>query len=213
MLGVLMDGRAHTAKELAYCAGISAQTASGHLAHLTQGGLTSVVAQGRHRYYRLAGPHVAQVVEALMHLAETASPRRRPPSRASVALADARLCYDHFAGRFGVALHDALVARGCLAVTADGYGLTPAGLATAGALEIDVEELARRGRTLVRPCLDWTERRPHLAGRFAAAFASRCVECGYVERDREGRAVRLTGAGRRALGDLGLIACDAAVAA
>jgi DNA-binding transcriptional ArsR family regulator len=210
ILAALMDGRAWTAKELAYAAGVSAQTTSGHLARLTAGRLLSVVAQGRHRYYRLAAPSVARAVEALMSVAVEAAPRHRPPTRVGAELAAARTCYDHLAGRLGVGIHDALVARGAFAVAEGGYGLSDAGLSLFAELGIDAKALGRGSRPLCRPCLDWSERRPHLAGAVAAALACRCVEQGWIERRSGSRAVRLTPAGARSLhGLIGLRVCEA----
>jgi DNA-binding transcriptional ArsR family regulator len=198
MLQALMDGRALTAKELAFLAGVAPQTASGHLARLMQGGLLGVAMQGRHRYYRLAGPEVAAAIEGLMVLAGSAATPRRLPSRVGAELAEARTCYDHFAGRLGIAIHDALVAAGYLTVSEGGYGLTPAGEAVFAKLGIDPAERKSR-RAALRPCLDWSERRPHLAGSLAAALACRCFDMGWVLRRKDSRAVTLTPAGHEAL--------------
>jgi DNA-binding transcriptional ArsR family regulator len=198
MLQALMDGRALTAKELAFLAGVAPQTASGHLARLMQGGLLGVAVQGRHRYYRLAGPDVAAAIEALMVLAGSAAAPRRLPSRVGGELARGRTCYDHFAGRLGIAIHDALVAAGHLTVSEGGYGLTPAGEAVFAGLGVDPAE-SRGRRARLRPCLDWSERRPHLAGSLAAALACHCFDMGWVLRRKDSRAVTLTEAGRAAL--------------
>ena len=194
MLHALMDGRALTAKELAWIAGVAPQTASGHLAKLMQGGLLAVTVQGRHRYHRLAGPEVAQALEGLMVLAGAGMAGRRLPQRVGAELSQARTCYDHFAGRFGTAIHDALVAGGHLAVAQGGYGLTRSGEGVFAALGIDPSGKAPR-RAPLRPCLDWSERRPHLAGPLAAALACRCFETGWVLRRKDSRAVTLTAAG------------------
>jgi DNA-binding transcriptional ArsR family regulator len=198
MLHALMDGRALTAKELAWLAGVAPQTASGHLAKLMQGGLLAVAVQGRHRYYRLAGPEVAQALEGLMVLAGAETSRRRLPSRVGAELSQARTCYDHFAGRLGIGLHDALVAGGHLQVAEGGYGLTVSGEAVFAGLGV-VSSRAGGRRPALRPCLDWSERRPHLAGHLAAALACRCFEMAWVLRRRDSRAVTLTEAGRAAL--------------
>lgn len=198
MLHALMDGRALTAKELAYLAGVAPQTASGHLGKLMQGGLLAVTAQGRHRYHRLAGPEVAQALEGLMVLAGAGTGGRRLPQRVGAELSQARTCYDHFAGRLGTAIHDALVAGGHLAVAEGGYGLTASGEAVFAALDIALPDKPPR-RALLRPCLDWSERRPHLAGHLAAALACRCFETGWVLRRKDSRVVVLTQAGRAAL--------------
>ncbi|MCU4179129.1 ArsR/SmtB family transcription factor [Bosea sp. BH3] len=208
MLHALMDGRALTAKELAWLAGVAPQTASGHLAKLMQGGLLAVAVQGRHRYFRLAGAEVAQALEGLMVLAGAETARRRLPSRVGAELSEARTCYDHFAGRLGIGIHDALVAGGHLSVADGGYGLTGSGEAIFAALGVTPAAKASR-RAALRPCLDWSERRPHLAGSLAAALACRCFEAGWVLRRKDSRAVTLTGAGRAALAAaLPGFACD-----
>lgn len=208
ILHALMDGRALTAKELAWLAGVAPQTASGHLAKLMQGGLLAVAVQGRHRYFRLAGPEVAQALEGLMVLAGAETARRRLPSRIGAELSEARTCYDHFAGRLGIGIHDALVAGGHLTVADGGYGLTGSGEAIFAALGVTPAGKASR-RAALRPCLDWSERRPHLAGSLAAALACRCFETGWVLRRKDSRAVTVTEAGRAALAAaLPGFACD-----
>lgn len=199
MLQALMDGRALTAKELAWLAGVAPQTASGHLAKLLQGGLLAMTAQGRHRYYRLAGPEVAAALEGLMVLSGAAAPPpRRLPSRVGADLSRARTCYDHFAGRLGVAIHDALLAEGHLQPAPGGYALSGSGEAVFRALGVE-QGAGRSRRAALRPCLDWSERKPHLAGELAAALACRCFETGWVTRRKDSRAVDLTQAGRVAL--------------
>lgn len=200
MLQALMDGRALTAKELSWLAGVAPQTGSGHLARLMQGGLLAVAVQGRHRYYRLAGSEVAAALEGLMVLAGPHAPQRRLPARVGEDLSRARTCYDHFAGRLGVAIHDALLAGGHLAVAEGGYGLTASGERIFRALGVEPASGAKGRRAALRPCLDWSERRPHLAGHLAAALACRCFETGWVGRRKDSRAVRLTQEGRAALG-------------
>ncbi|WP_439493950.1 ArsR/SmtB family transcription factor [Bosea sp. (in: a-proteobacteria)] len=198
MLHALMDGRALTAKELAWIAGVAPQTASGHLGKLMQGGLLAVTVQGRHRYHRLVGPEVAQALEGLMVLAGAGTAGRRLPARVGAELSQARTCYDHFAGRLGTGIHDALVAGGHLAVAEGGYGLTASGEGVFAALGIALPDKPPR-RALLRPCLDWSERRPHLAGHLAAALACHCFETAWVLRRKDSRAVTLTQAGRAAL--------------
>jgi DNA-binding transcriptional ArsR family regulator len=199
MLHALMDGRALTAKELAWLAGVAPQTASGHLAKLMQGSLLAVAVQGRHRYYRLAGPEVAAALEGLMVLAGMEPSRRRLPSRVGEELSQARTCYDHFAGRLGIGIHDALVSGGHLTVSEGGYGLTRSGEAVFAALGIEAIQASKGRRAALRPCLDWSERRPHLAGHLAATLACRCFEMEWTLRRKDSRAVVLTEAGRAAL--------------
>jgi DNA-binding transcriptional ArsR family regulator len=204
MLHALMDGRALTATELARVAGIAPQTASGHLARMTAGGLLSVEKQGRHRYHRLASPAVARMMESVMRVASDLEPARRPlrAGPRDAALRAARTCYDHLAGRLGVALADALVAGGYAELTHESGLITEAGMALLDRIGIDVDALAaRRGnrapRILCRPCLDWSERRPHLAGALGAALCSHGLEHGWIRRLDGTRAVAVTPKGER----------------
>jgi DNA-binding transcriptional ArsR family regulator len=194
MLAALLDGRSLTASELAYAARVSPQTASGHLAKLAEGRLLAVTKQGRHRYYRLATSLVGQMLEAIMAVAAAGPPRHRPPSKLDEAMRTARTCYDHLAGRLGVGLADSLRGRGHLVLTDDGGELTGAGLdfLTGFGVQLDV---AHRRRVFCRPCLDWSERRPHLAGGVGAALATRLFELGWIVRRRDSRALSITGAG------------------
>ena len=188
ILSALMDGRALTAGELTWHAGVSAQTTSGHLAKLAEGRLVTLERQGRHRYYRLASPEVADAVEALMTVAISGPKRHRPTGPRDEALRAARTCYDHLAGRLGVALADALTARG-LVILDDGTGMvTPNGRRFLCEFGIDLwpdDHHTGGGRPLCRTCLDWSERRPHLAGRLRAALCSRCFDLGWVARGRD----------------------------
>ncbi len=196
MLSALLDGRALTAGELAYVAGVSPQTTSGHLAKLTEARLLALQKQGRHRYYRLATPRVGQMLEGIMAVAADAPPRYRPPSKLDGALRDARTCYDHFAGRLGVGLADILSQRGQVVLSDEGGEVTAAGVDFFAAFGVDLTEARRRRRVFCRPCLDWTERRPHLAGTVGAALARRCFDLGWFERRRDSRALLITSAGR-----------------
>lgn len=201
MLASLMDGRALTATELAYVARVSPQTASGHLGKLTAAGLLSITARGRYRYYRIASPLVGRMLEGILAVAGSAPARYRPASRADDALRTARTCYDHLAGRLGVGLTDTLCARGHLVLAEEAGEVTPQGLAFLADFGIETPD-PRRKRAYCRPCLDWSERRPHLAGAIGAALARRCFELGWVEHAREGRALAITPKGRQGLSDL-----------
>ncbi|WP_338662348.1 helix-turn-helix transcriptional regulator [Pararoseomonas sp. SCSIO 73927] len=199
MLGALMDGRALTAGELAAVAGVAPTTASGHLSRLLEAGLLAVERQGRHRYHRLASPEVARVLEGLMALS-AARPEPRRPSRTGprdAALREARTCYDHLAGRLAVGMADAMVARGQIQLSPDGGALTDAGAGFLQGLGVAVPEA--RGRPFCRPCLDWSERRPHLAGALGAALCRRCLELGWMRRVSGSRALDVTPAGRLGL--------------
>ena len=201
MLDALMGGRALAAGELATVAGVGASTASEHLARLRDGGLVEAVAQGRHRYYRIAGPDVGAALEALSHVAPPRPVRSLRQAGHAEALGFARTCYDHLAGVCGVALHDALLARAWLTPA---YDVTPAGAEGLAGWGVDVEAARSRRRSFARPCLDWTERRPHLAGALAAGITDGLVECGwFVRRAADSRALRLTDAGRTGLAELG----------
>ncbi len=199
MLGALMDDRGLPATELAAAAGVSAPTASSHLARLLDGGLVTVEQHGRHRYYRLAGHQVAEAVEALARIA--------PPGSAAAPVADsragelraARTCYDHLAGVLGVALADALQREGTLERRDGAFSVTSAGEARLAALGVDLDAVRGERRAFARACLDWSERRDHVAGALGAALLRRLLELGWIERDERSRAVHVTDAGRTAL--------------
>jgi DNA-binding transcriptional ArsR family regulator len=201
MLNGLMDGRALTASELAQLAGVTAQTASSHLTRMTEAGLLAVEKQGRHRYHRLASPAVAQMIESIMRLAApeiTAKPVRTGPRDA--ALRAGRTCYDHLAGHLGVSMTDALIDAGHLDLGLDAGEVTDSGRALFDRAGIDIEAISvRRGRILCRPCLDWSERRPHLAGAIGAALCSHCFDNGWIRRIEGTRAVSVTPNGQRQL--------------
>jgi len=199
MLTALMTGRALTASELAHEAGVTRQTASSHLSKLEVGGLIEPEKQGRHRYYRLSDPDVAGVLEGLAGLAARAGHMRVRTGPKDPALRRARICYDHLAGELGVAIADSLIRHGHLILGPDGGEVTDSGetfLAEAG---IDVAGSRRRRRAFCRPCLDWSERRYHLAGAIGAAIAERCFEMKWVKRIEESRALQITPVGEKGL--------------
>ena len=198
----LLDGRAWTAGELARHAGVAASTLSEHLGKLVAGGLLTEERQGRHRYVRLAGPRVAQLVEDLAaQVAPEAvvRPRTLRESSAGSAMARGRTCYDHLAGRLGIAVTDALTERGLLRQDT-GFALTEAGLGWFDAAGIRLDRTSRR--PLVRACLDWTERRHHLAGVAGAALCRHALDVGWCVRIGSERAVKVTAAGEGALSEL-----------
>ncbi len=206
MLDALLAGRALTATELARTAGVSPATASEHLARLRVGGMVEVLVQGRHRYHRIASPDVATALEALAHIAPPKPATTLRQSRRAKSLAEARTCYDHLAGRSAVALHDGLVARGWLVPEPGGYRLTGAGRDGLLAWGVDVVAADESWRAYARPCLDWTERREHLAGALAAAIAAALVdgpEPWFVRRADDHRGLRPTSVGLARLADLG----------
>ncbi len=199
----LLDGRAWTAGELARHAGVAPSTASEHLTALVGAGLLAEVRQGRHRYVRLASRETAELIEAMSAAAPKAAPPRGLTAvHRSNALARGRTCYDHLAGALGVAVAEAVTERGWIDWE-DGPSLTAGG--RTGLAGLGVELPARTRRPLVRSCLDWTERRPHVAGAVGAALCSRALEAGWLVRPGGGRAVRVTAEGRAVLaGALGV---------
>jgi len=199
MLGALLSGRALTATELAAIAGVSRATASEHLANLTNCRLISLGRQGRHRYYRLASSHVAHMLEAIVAVSTDSDEQpARTARRIDPALREGRTCYDHLAGRLGVSLADALIAKGAIVLAADAGEVTDRGRDLLQAFGIALEAAQPAKRLLCRPCLDWSERRPHIAGRLGAALQEHMFALRWIER-LSGRAVMVTPAGRLGL--------------
>ncbi|MUN39434.1 ArsR/SmtB family transcription factor [Actinomadura litoris] len=202
MLTALLDGRPLAAGELARTAGVSAQTASAHLARLLDGGLVTVIKQGRWRYYRLNGAEVALVIEALSRISPSVRARSLRQSRDAARLHVARTCYDHLAGEAGVALFAALLDAGLIEPDGEeAYEVTGKGEERFEALGLDVPALRKARRRFAWQCLDWTERRPHLNGALGAALTSRMIELGWFERGTTRRALRVTDAGLAGLAD------------
>lgn len=206
MLLILMGGQALTAKELAQAAGITPQTASGHLARLTDGGLVSVAQQGRHRYHRIASDSVAQMLERIMFVAAgNDAARLVRPVRVGPrdeALRHARTCYNHLAGQLAVRLADTLVARGHIDLSPESGRLTREGSAFLSGLGIDLGGSSRSDArqsqgSFCRPCLDWSERRAHVAGLVGTAICTFCFERGWIRRLEGTRAVGVTASGKR----------------
>ena len=195
MLYALMDRRARTATELAALAGVGAATASAHLKRLLEMGLVKVAASGRHRYYQLASAEVARTLEALGVLAGSEFTPSTPDT-----LRQARSCYDHIAGWLGVALHDGLMARRWLTPA---YTLTNAGRRGLAAQGLDVGALPTR-RRFAFACLDWSERRSHLAGALGAALLDQALAKRWLRRDAGTRSLEITAAGYGWLDRLGI---------
>ena len=193
MLNALMDGRALTATELALEAGVTPSTASSHLAQLRRAGLVAVAAQGRHRYYRIATRAVALLLERLMGIAAATTRARTGPRDES--LRRARVCYDHLAGEQGVRLLERMQARRLIGSHGTSLALTDGGEAWLGALGVDVPALRLLRRPLVRACLDWSERRDHLAGAVGAAILDRLFALRFARRATVGRALSLSARG------------------
>jgi DNA-binding transcriptional ArsR family regulator len=197
ILSALLDGGALTASELAFAARITPQTASTHLAKLTEAGLLSVVRNGRHHYFRLASPTVADMIDGIVAVALQKRPQYRPLSRQARALSAARICYDHLAGRLSVDLTDSFVARGYIVLDDEGAEITAAGTRFFTEFGIELPTLRSTRRHFCRLCLDWTERRPHIAGAVGVAITKRYFDLGWMERMTRSHAVIVTPLGRR----------------
>jgi len=205
ILRALLPDRPLAAGELARLAGVSAATASFHLAKLLEGGLITVIRQGRHRYYRLAGHEVAAALEALGLISPGLPVRSLRQSREAAALAEARTCYDHLAGRAGVEVLDGLLRQGLLEEKSGRTGrgdtssrrfeVTGAGAKELGSFGLNLMQLRRSRRQFAGTCIDWTQRRRHLNGALAAAITSRMFELGWIERGQRRRSVRVTPVG------------------
>lgn len=199
VLTALMSGMALTATELAKVAGVTRQTVSGHLAKLVDAGLLAVEAQGRHRYFRLADDDVARLLESLMNVAFRAGALRTRSSPREPALRKARVCYDHLAGELGVMVYDALVSRGAFDLDGAALSLTASGREAMLALGLEVTALDIKRRPMCRTCLDWSERRHHLAGAAGDAMLVRFQELGWARRLPGSRVVAFSPDGEKAL--------------
>ena len=202
ILMALIEGRALTASELSYVAGVSPQTTSEHLAMLREANLLSMTKQGRHCYFRLGSPQVARMIESIMVVAVDAPQRYRPRWNGGEQLRTARTCYDHIAGRLGVALTDALTWQEHIVLSEDGGMVTRAGEKFLADFGVHLEDVKRGRRTFCRPCVDWSERRLHLAGALGAALAGRCLELGWIARIRNSRALKISAEGENGFCEL-----------
>jgi DNA-binding transcriptional ArsR family regulator len=197
MVSALLDGQPQTASELALAARITPQTASAHLAKLTSGGVLSVVRHGRHRHFRLASPTVTDMIEGIVAVALEKRPRYRPLSRRARALEAARICFDHLAGRLSVELTDSFVTRRYVVVNGNAAEITAGGRRFLAGFGVVLPPQDPADRRAWRLCLDWTERRPHLAGAVGTAITKRCFDLGWLERTTRSHAVTVTPRGRR----------------
>jgi DNA-binding transcriptional ArsR family regulator len=195
ILSTLMGGHALTAGELAAVAGVTPQTTSSHLSKLVERRLLAVERRGPRRFYRLATPLIAQMLEGMMTVAASGPPRFQPPSQIDDEMRRARTCYDHLAGELGVALTDSMVERGHIELDADAGELTAEGVNFLTGLGAELVSPARSRRAFCRPCLDWSERRLHLAGRVGAAIAGLAFQRDWVRRRPKGRSVEITADG------------------
>lgn len=203
MLWKLLDGKAFTATELAITADISAQSASMHLAKLVKSGLLTVVSQGRHRYYRLTGPEVAYVLESISNLVPADKLLNEEPAEINKHdIKYCRSCYDHLAGKVGVAITDQLIAKKMLTSADTNFEVTPKGEKWLEALEIPVSDLKKQRRVLARKCLDWSERRYHLSGSLGAALLQRVVELKWFRQMPNSRIVLISATGQKKIHEL-----------
>jgi DNA-binding transcriptional ArsR family regulator len=207
MLAALMGGESLTVTELAYGANVSRSTASGHLSKLVAARLLTVTRKRRFSYYRIASPLVATMLESIKVVAAIeVPPRHQPRSAHEDALCFARSCYDHLAGRLGVAVTDSLVAMGHISLTDEGGEVTASGARFLSAFGADLRPRTRR--MFCQPCLDWTERRYHLKGLVGTAILHRLLELGWLKRVSDSRALRLTPSGRAGLSEIFHIEID-----
>ena len=199
VLTALMAGKALTATELSDVAGVTKQTMSSHLVKLVDAGLISVAAQGRHRYYRLANDDVAHLLETLMGVAFRTGAVRLRSSPREPALRKARICYDHLAGELGVMVYDTLVLKQALKLGDGDLELTESGQKLFSGIGIDTDQLFSQRRAFCRHCLDWSERRHHLAGALGAALLQRIIGLGWAKRVSGSRVIEFSLAGEQAL--------------
>jgi DNA-binding transcriptional ArsR family regulator len=201
MLSALKDDGVLSATELAHVAGVAPNTASGHLARLTEVGMITVECKGRHRYYKLACHEVAEALEALEALAANTAPRHQPRSPHDGAIRYARSCYDHLAGSLGVRLAEAFAQLQYIERTPRGFALLDKGEKAFVSLGIDLDALKAKRRRIVRCCPDWSERAAHLGGALAAELFEQFCDHGWLRRQRGTRAVSVTQKGKAALQD------------
>lgn len=196
MLASMMDGRFHTASELAYMAAIKPQTASFHLAKLVEGKLVRVEKQGRHRYFQLAGEEIAQLLEAFLAISPPPEVRSLKQSSQMKLLQDARTCYDHLAGKLGVQLTESLLNTGFLKLEEKQFLITAEGAQFFTDFGLDLDDLKRKRRSFSHACLDWSERRYHLAGALGEGMLTHFLSLGWVTRVPSIRAIKVTEKGR-----------------
>jgi len=197
ILTALLDGRFHTASELAHMAGIKPQTASFHLAKMTEAHVVTVEKQGRHRYYGIQDPEVAQVMESLLSIAPPVPIKSFKQASENEAIRLARTCYDHVAGQLGVQLMSFFMQKGILFEDQDGLHITEPGEAFFTDFQIDLTKTRQKRRSFSHKCLDWSERRHHLAGALGSAVLDRLFELNWIERLPTTRAIRITAEGKR----------------
>ncbi|MEB4783978.1 winged helix-turn-helix domain-containing protein [Paenibacillus jamilae] len=197
ILTALLDGRFHTASELAHMAGIKPQTASFHLAKMTEAQVITVEKQGRHRYYGIQDPEVAQVMESLLSIAPPVPIKSFKQASENEAIRLARTCYDHVAGHLGVQIMSFFMQKGILSEDQDGLHITQQGEIFFADFQINLKNTKQKRRSFSHKCLDWSERRHHLAGALGSALLDRLFELHWVEHLPTTRAIRITAEGKR----------------
>jgi DNA-binding transcriptional ArsR family regulator len=197
VLWVLLDGKAFTATELSIAADTSPQNMSMHLNKMLQAGLLSAESQGRHRYYRFAAQEVAYAIEALASLVKPVAPKNIEPATRNDPTKYCRTCYDHLAGKAGVMITDGLLKQGLLVPGEKIFDVSSKGIKWFNAIDIDVKALQQLRRPLAKPCLDWSERRYHLAGSLGASLLDSMLAHGWIRRTRQSRAVIITAKGQQ----------------
>ena len=199
ILWALLDGRAYTATELAVCTDTSAQNLSMHLSKLIQAGLLVSDSQGRHKYYRFARQEVAYAIEAISNLIPVKDQKRIVQKDDNSAIRQCRTCYDHLAGKVGVMITESLLKQELMMWQDKSFQITGAGIKFFAQLNIDIKELEMQRRAFARPCLDWSERKHHLAGSVGAALLHQMEAKDWVRRSKQSRAVKITTLGQKEL--------------
>ncbi|MEO5594206.1 MAG: winged helix-turn-helix domain-containing protein [Chitinophagaceae bacterium] len=199
IMWTLMDGKAFTATELAIAANTSAPNISMHLAKLVQAELLSVESQGRHRYYKFSREEIAYAIEAMTNLLPAANSRRKADSEDIPAIKQCRTCYDHLAGKLGVAVTDSMLKQRIIIERSNNFTLSSKGKQWFSGFGIDAELLQQQRRSFLRPCLDWSERRYHIAGSLAAALLDKILFEDWIRKSKNSRAVVITAKGQKSL--------------
>lgn len=202
ILTVLLDGRYHPASELAYMANIKPQTASFHLSKMVAANLVTVEQQGRHRYYGIQNQEVAQIMETLLSITPPVEIRSLNQAAENEALRQARTCYDHLAGKLGIQLTNSLLSAGVLSEVEDHYTVTEKGEEFFKAFQVDLGRVKRKRRSFTHRCLDWSERRHHLAGALGHALLERLLELHWIQRVPNTRAIKITPEGKKGLQEI-----------
>lgn len=202
ILTVLLDGRYHPASELAYMAKIKPQTASFHLSKMVAANLVTVEQQGRHRYYGIQNQEVAQIMETLLSIAPPVKIRSLNQAAENEALRQARTCYDHLAGKLGIQLTNSLLSAGVISEVGDQYTVTEKGEDFFKVFQVDLSRVKRKRRSFTHRCLDWSERRHHLAGALGHALLERLLELHWIQRVPSTRAIKITPEGKKGLQEI-----------